>query len=241
MSDPCALLDWDSEHWGFPVARLNRNKLTEDLAARAIRWCKEHSVRCLYFAADGRCAETLRAAGNNGFRFIDVRVDLERGLLDDLTDAADGICREAVPQDLLAMEKLARVAHEDTRFFKDTNFDRAKAGDLYAIWIARDLRERQVFAAESADKPDCPLGYVSVSIDADRIGRIGLVAVNAEARGRGLARLLVQRASAWCRSRDADLVRVATQGTNIPALRLYESCGFKTADVKIWFHRWFGD
>jgi dTDP-4-amino-4,6-dideoxy-D-galactose acyltransferase len=241
LGDLCTLLPWDTEHWGFPVARLNETTLTEEIAAKAIQWCEKHRIKCLYFAADGRRAETLQLAEKHGFRFVDVRVDLERGLHDASANIADGACREAVPQDLPAIEQLARTAHEDSRFFKDTSFDRATAGDLYAIWIARDLRERRVFVAVSAGEPTYPLGYVSVSEESGRVGRIGLVAVIPEARGGGLGNLLVQCALAWCRSRDADFVRVATQGTNVPALRLYECCGFKTADVKVWFHRWFGD
>ena len=37
----------------------------------------------------------------------------------------------------------------------------------------------------------------------------------------------------------AKKIRVATQGTNVAALKLYEKAGFRVCDVKIWFHRWF--
>jgi ribosomal protein S18 acetylase RimI-like enzyme len=49
----------------------------------------------------------------------------------------------------------------------------------------------------------------------------------------------VAYAVAWIQSRGLESVRVATQVTNIPALRLYEGCGFRAADAKVWFHRWF--
>lgn len=239
MRDACKMLVWDSEHWGFPVALLNGDRLTEDLAKRAISWCEEHEVKCLYFAGDGVCGRTLQLADANGFKFVDVRIDMERGLQGSLSYKMSGVCREAQTEDLPILERLARAAHEDTRFFKDLNFDRDKAVDLYARWIERDLRENKVFAGTAPANAEKLLGYISVSTPGGDTGRIGLVAVAREARGQGVGRLMVEQAVAWCRSRGARSVKVATQGTNIPALRLYESCGFKVSDVKIWFHRWF--
>jgi dTDP-4-amino-4,6-dideoxy-D-galactose acyltransferase len=240
MGDLCALLAWDSEHWGFPVARIKGNKLTKRAVEEVIRWCGKHKVRCLYFEADGTCAETLQAVENNGFRFVDIRVDMQVGASSGaLPTRTNGECREATQEDLFAMERLARTAHVDTRFFKDTRFDREKAAEMYALWIARDFREHKVFAATAADTPRNVLGYATANIANNKTGRIGLVAVSPAARGRGLGHLLVKNAVAWCQSSGAKCVRVATQGTNIAALRLYESSGFKAADVKIWFHRWF--
>jgi dTDP-4-amino-4,6-dideoxy-D-galactose acyltransferase len=240
MNEDCTLLPWDSDFWGFPVARLNGDLLTGEAAERAVRWCENHKVRCLYFSADGSCRETLKQAADHGFRFVDVRVDMEAAAKEAPPEAAsDFLCRKADAEDLAAMEPLARAAHEDTRFFKDANFDAAKAADLYALWIARDLRDHTVFAAVSSRRPNQALGYLSASEAEGGTGRIGLVAVSAEARGRGLGRHLVNHALTWFRSRGHERVRVATQGTNVPALRLYEGCGFRVAEVKVWFHRWF--
>lgn len=240
MDDLCTVLDWDSKHWGFPVARVKGNKLNERSAENVIRWCGEHKVRCLYFAADGTCAETLQAVKNNGFRFVDVRVDMQVGASSvTLPTRNDGECREARQEDLSALERLARTAHVDTRFFKDTGFDRKKAAKFYALWIARDFLENKVFAATTADAPRSVLGYATANMANNETGRIGLVAVSPAARGRGLGHLLVKNTVAWCQSRGAKGVRVATQGTNVAALRLYESCGFRVAEVKVWFHRWF--
>lgn len=239
MSDLCTLLKWDSEHWGFPVARINANKFTEDSAREAIGWCEANKVRCLYFAADGSCCETLDQAWRNSFRFVDVRIDLDRKVAGIAVPAGQVIrCRQARPGDVAVLGELARAAHEDTRFFKDGMFDRTKAAELYAMWIWRDMREHEVFVAHT-DESEQALGYLTASISSSNEGRIGLVAVCPAARGRGIGCHLVQHALERLESCSIKTVRVATQGTNVPALRLYERCGFKVADVKVWFHRWF--
>ena len=240
MNDPCTLLAWDSEHWGFPVARINGNKLNQGVAEDVVRWCEKHQVKCLYFAADGTSAETLQVSQNNGFCFVDVRVDMEVAVSSIfLTSQTNGKCREARLKDLFAIERLAKTAHEDTRFFKDSKFDQQKAADLYGLWIRREFRENKVFVAGLPSNPNRVLGYASASVADGKVGRIGLVAVCPAARGCGLGHLLVENAMAWCQSHGASCIRVVTQGTNIAALRLYESCGFKVAEVKVWFHRWF--
>ena len=240
MSCSCTILPWDSAHWGFTVAKIDGHRLTAETAKSSIAWCEQNHVRCLYFPADGGCEDTLRSASENGFRFVDVRVDMERpSAALGSGDSGDVVCRSATQNDLAAMEHLARSSHHDTRFFKDANFDRAKASELYALWIARDLSQHSVLAAALSGQTEKVLGYLSVTESDADTSRIGLLAVSPEARGRGLARQLVQTALAWSQSRGMTKVRVATQGTNVPALRLYESCGFKVIDVKIWFHRWF--
>jgi hypothetical protein len=35
------------------------------------------------------------------------------------------------------------------------------------------------------------------------------------------------------------MVKTVTQGRNIPAQRTYQRCGFQTAAVQLWYHRWF--
>jgi dTDP-4-amino-4,6-dideoxy-D-galactose acyltransferase len=239
MTDLCTLLAWDSQHWGFPVARINANILTENTARETTRWCGEHKVKCLYFAADATCSETLEQVWRNSFRFVDVRIDLERKV-SGMSLLADQItsCRKARPEDLVFMEELARTAHEDARFFKDWMFDRTKAAEMYAMWIRRDMREHEVFVAPADESSDV-LGYSSASTVNSQEGRIGLLAVSPAARGRGIGRQLVLYALERLESYGIRNVRVATQGTNVAALRLYEECGFRVADVKVWFHRWF--
>ena len=49
-----------------------------------------------------------------------------------------------------------------------------------------------------------------------------------------------QDAVAWrCAERGLSDVTVVTQGRNVPALRTFESCGFRTTDVGLWFHKWY--
>src|SRR3954463_4929790 len=59
---PCELLEWDSEHFDFPIARVRAGELTESSMEEVDAWCLDRGIRCLYFSADGDEPETARVA-----------------------------------------------------------------------------------------------------------------------------------------------------------------------------------
>lgn len=232
------LLDWDTAFWGMRIARLNASSLAHDSAARVKIICEKEKVCCLYFSADGSSAETLTLANNYGFKFVDVRTDLVCESIS-RPKATDRGIRAATQGDLPLLKEIARSSHHDTRFFKDQNFDPKLAGDLYARWIERDFEKNTLLVCDSFDSPGTPCGYISCEQTANGEGRIGLIAVEHSQRGKGLGLRLVDSSLKWFSESSISTVRVATQGTNVSALRMYERSGFVTAEVRLWFHRWF--
>lgn len=234
---PGTLLPWDTEFFGFRVGRLHARRLTPATQATALAWAAAERLRCVYFFADPTCATTIACAHAGGFKFVDVRMDFAATLAANAGEP-DPRLRDAAPGDLPAIEHLARIAHQDTRFFKDSEFPVNRCADLYAEWIRRDLERHHVMVA-SADA-DGPAGYVTCQVDpATQTGRIGLIAVAAGARERGLGRALVGGALQHFRQAGCRRVMVTTQASNVPAQRLYQGMGFRTAETAATFHRWF--
>lgn len=236
----CTMLDWDSHFWGFPVARMNESILNEESLGSALEWCGQRKVRCLYFPADGTDCNTLRLAGEAGFRFVDVRIDLEARLESEVSsDSVYSAIRVYRDLDLPELQSIARCAHSDTRFFKDMNFDRKRAAELYAHWIQRDAREHLVLVCNQSSPRSRIVGYVSCQSELSGVGRIGLIAVEKQARGEGVGKELVKAAIEFFARKSLLSVRVATQVSNVAAIRLYEGTGFKTCETRVWFHKWF--
>jgi len=237
----CSLLEWDSSFFGFPIAQLSGETLSEPSGRAVLKWCKASSVRCLYFLADPNSAETAEWAHRLDFKFVDVRVELSLGVgAPNISNVQEFALRTAQASDITALRTIAREAHQDSRFFFDTNFPRAQAEELFATWIVKDCEGRadKVFIAER--KNSGPLGYITCNLSKDsQTGRISLVGVAAECRGRGLGKMLVSQALEWIRSAGAQKVFVVTQARNVAAQRLYQAAGFRTDSVKVWYHRWF--
>ncbi len=264
--DPSGLaimLPWDTEFFGFRVGRVKGDTLEDAQAAQVNAWCRAEGIRCLYFLARSDSPITIRNAQYHGFNLVDLRLTLERKVeqASRLPPPGSGAIRPACPHDVPAVQTIARPEHRDTRFFSDPHFPQRLAQELYATWIKLECegRAQQVFVAapgtnspgsgtspESASRATLdgslasPVGYISCHFDAGRrTGQIGLIAVSGEFQGKGLGRALVQRALDWFAAQGAQSVSVVTQGRNIPAQRLYQGCGFASASMQLWFHKWF--
>lgn len=237
----CSLLEWDSSFFGFPIAQVADETLSEPSGRAVLKWSKANSVRCLYFLADPNSAETAEWAHRLDFKFVDVRVELSLGVgVPNMPGVQELALRTAQASDIAALQMIAREAHQDSRFFFDTNFPRARAEELFATWILKDCEGRADKVFIAARKNSEPLGYITCNLSKDsHNGRIGLVGVAAECRGGGLGKMLVSQALEWFRSVGAQKVFVVTQTRNIAAQRLYQAAGFRTDSVKVWYHRWF--
>ena len=248
MSAPslCRLLDWDSEFFGRKIASTNVVALGPVEVEAVLAWCRAQAIDCLYHLSDATDLATLRAIEQREFRLVDIRVTLDRKLdppralanAPQHAPTAASSIRRARPSDVAILRAIASKSYTDSRFYADSNFDRARCDELYATWIEKSCGgwAEAVWVAENAG---IPAGFVTCHAREQRRGEIGLLGIGEEARGRGLGRYLIERALDWFTEAGLARVTVVTQGKNVAAQRLYQSCGFRSAKVELWHHRWF--
>ena len=227
------VLEWDSDFFAFPIARIEPAAL---MAGGVAEWCRERGIRCAYLLVDAGDALSLRLAGESEFRTVDVRVTLTAAR-EGRPLTFDGVVRPANESDVPALVAIARSAHRDSRFYADGHFDSARCDDLFAHWIERSCRgwADHVLVFDAAGHA---AGYVTLHARGER-AEIGLVGVHEHARGRGGASALLADARRWCASRALTPVTVVTQGGNRGALGLYQAAGFDVTHIEVWYHRWF--
>ncbi|MBZ5627162.1 MAG: GNAT family N-acetyltransferase [Acidobacteriia bacterium] len=243
---PCELLPWDTDFFGCRIGRVRTDMLANELALKIDEWSRDNHIQCLYFLARPDDPATIRTAEAHGFGLVDVRLTLDRKV----RPAQGATCRQLPPdavirparlEDLPRLQGIARTAHGDARFFNDAHFPRPRVEEFYSVWITVECegRAQKVFVA--AGPAGQPLGYVSCHLESPQSkGQIGLVGVAHEARGKGLGSSLVLAALDWFAAQRAKGIAVVTQGRNVAAQRLYQSLGFLTADLRLWYHKWYG-
>jgi len=220
------VLEWDSEFWGVRIAQVE--------GPEADAWGREHGVACAYLLVPGDDAARAQSAEGYGYRLMDVRVELDAPAA-----SRDAAVRPARGDDVERLRAIARTNHGDTRFYADPRFPRAGCDELYDTWIRRSC-EGWADAVLVAEADGAPAGYVSVH-RREGHGSIGLIGVDAGARGRGLGEELVRGALGWCAQEGLAECRVVTQGRNVAAQRVFQRCGFRTRSVDLWFHKWFDE
>ncbi len=242
MSDPnhnlASLLPWDTEFFGFRVARILPARLAGDEMRSALDWCRANAVRCIYFQADANDAKTVRLAEQNGFRLADIRVELEKNDPGREPDANGVSVRDAAAADLATLKPLfAGIAHF-SRFAFDPRFPADAAERLYARWIERSV-EGYADLTLVAETGGRVVGGITGHLDKERkTVQIGLLAVDESTRSKGVGRLLVQALCCRAAGTGATGYEVATQGRNTNALRFYNRNGFAVRSVRLWYHKW---
>jgi len=235
------ILDWDSEFFGFRIARAFAAP-SDAALARTVEECARQQVRCLYFLAEADDIPTLRRLEHQGFGLIDLRLNMIQ------PSPGAGPAREfpgirsACAADLPALQRIARISHHNTRFYADPTFPRDRCDALYDAWITKSCDINAgfadaVFVAEGAD--GAAGGYITCTMIQPDRGQVGLLAVAPEMRGAGAGGRLIQQALSWAHSRGALSVVTVTQGGNSAAVRAYERGGFVAERMYLWYHRWF--
>jgi dTDP-4-amino-4,6-dideoxy-D-galactose acyltransferase len=243
--EPCELLAWDTEFFGFPIARVKDPLLTPERCERIDRQCRRNFVRCLYFRASADDPETTRLAQEHGFRLVDVRMTLDRKLDESFRPRtiASRIRRADAAADLPALEQIAAQSHRNTRFYYDGRFPLDRCEEMYRTWIRNAVREASGGGAGGdvvvAEADGRVAGYSASHPNERGSGWISLMAVAPAFRHRGIGDDLVCASLAWLKEHGATGARVTTQGWNVAAQRVYQRCGFRTSIVDLFYHKWF--
>lgn len=236
-------LDWDSQHFGVSIGRVDAPVVTASSAADIAREMEEAAISCAYLLIDAADRSSFRAATTAGARPVDLRMtyelDLARMRVSGTETATPTIVRSATMDDLSALEPLAAEAHRDSRFYFDGNFDESRVDELYRTWIRKSVTGDLANDVITFDLDGRAGGYVSWSSKGEE-GDIGLVAIAEGGRGKGAASTLLRRALTDMAKSGAKRVSVVTQGRNAAAQRLYQRAGFVLRDVAAWLHLWSG-
>ena len=255
-------LEWDSLHFGVPVAELPSPEMSDEDLRVALTTARAEGLHLVYWAAHRE--RTLSAdlmvefhglAVNHRVRFIAILKNHEprpssSGLFDDRQPLSHGrgsktsssyrvgeLPRGPASKELL---QLSIVAGGHSRFQVDPRIPAGKFRELYEVWMNRSTRRELadvVLVATPSNAPDDFVGVITLSETAGA-GQIGLLAVHEDHRGQGVATLLMTAAHDWLRQRDATELSVVTQLENREACALYSRWNCEAVEVRQWFHFW---
>ncbi len=175
-----------------------------------------------------------------GFSVIDVNVtfDWEDGAASNFrSDYSTSNIESATAGDTLAVEAIAGHCFVFSRFHLDPAIGLDRANEVKRQW-ARDACQGRASAIYVARQKNTVRGFLAVleskSIkETDAI--IDLVGVGAGCQGQGTGQALCKMFIEQWRTR-SDRLRVGTQISNIPAIRLYESIGFRVTETSYVLH-----
>ncbi len=250
-------LAWDSQQLGVGAGRLdyliasgdyqNQYATKEVLLRALLEVCADQGIQHLTVRVHASDLSSIHLLEQYGFITVDGILTFSLDIVDarwSLPPAGLEI-RLSRPEDIDAIKAIARSSYVYDRFHSDPCIPKAVADELHAVWLENSCLGKAADAVVVAAENGRILGYVTCKIDRQTteylgrtIGTIVLVATAADARGRGVARAITCGTLDWFRSQGVDTVEVGTQLRNIPASRLYESCGFRLVASSLSLRRW---
>lgn len=234
-------LEWDSAHFGLPVARVEPGDLPLAELESDLEEASKAGLRLVYCLRplDREIPEEMLA--RFGGRALTASVLYRKSLSHGRKECTDELAIEILrgvplPDDL---RRLAPTIGLYSRFRVDPDIAEDAFVRLYEIWLERSSTgeiAEHVLVARGAE--DTALGLVTVVRPDSETGRIGLIGVVEAARGRGVARALVAAAEAAMEAGGARRAEVATQLENDAARGLYESFGYEAGVPERAYHFW---
>lgn len=241
ISEPLGnFLEWDSNFFGCRIGRVHGEVLNRENATAIDNWAQQEKIDCLYFLADENESESIQIAEDFNYRLQDIRLEFDYPLSKQFSipALADGYeIRPALPSDTESLIPLTQNSFVVSRFYNDPHF-REKAESFYEIWLRRSIEKSFADEVFIITKDSEASAFISCKLSQNS-GSIGLVGVAEAARGKQLGNYLVLTALDYFRKAGMEQATVVTQGRNIAAQRLYQACGFRTAQMRLWYHKWF--
>ncbi len=234
------MLPWDSEFFGYGVARIMRSETSLEELSRILELLKQIRVRLVYWPSSQLVPEHESVLERFDGRMVDVKTTFAMKLSGHEFHAPNSSFRVdsyragAASPGLIA---LAIQAGEHSRFAVDPQIPRIKFEELYKIWIEKSVARTRAADVLVARRADDIAGVITVGKEGTK-GQIGLVAVDRLWRGRTAGETLICAALDWFVRNGQATAQVVTQGSNLAALRLYSKCGFSIEKQEYYYHFW---
>ena len=194
---------------------------------------KENNIKYATYRVNANNYPVIHALEKSGYILVDGLITLET-ITNLGKHSTDSHIRIATKDDLTSLLEIAGEVFNVSRYYHDPVIPKGKADNIYKEWVKNTLLGKfgdMILVWEEKKKV---FGLITL----DKKGQISLVGVPKKARGKGIGRKLTEAALNLFREWGLKKVIIETQMTNIPALKLYQSCGFKIADSYLTF-RWY--
>ena len=232
-------LPWDSDFFGFKIARLvpRRSRSAELRMHLEEQW--EQGIGLVYWGSDPNDAESQSAAVASQGLLVDRKTVFVRKLDGFAVRPSERYEARSLPEDGWSGElaSLALQIGQYSRFRQDHHFSQAAWQKLYWTWMENSVNRAIADDVLVIRKAGFVVAVVTVRARGN-IGEIGLLGVQESQRGAGLGRALVNSALGWFSERPLSHVRVVTQGNNRAACQMYKACGFLVESVENFYHFW---
>ena len=211
------------------------------LITNCLRHHREILGDCIFVRIPSDDPALLRALTESGFDALVPAVTLGKDLRgDSRVVLPSGIEFGEVERDEIdQVQRISAVAFRWGRFTADMRLPREGVERLHGTWARNCCLGAHADHVLVARENHQVLGFIALKFQMAnevRVGSIELIAIAESSRGKGVGSALVAEGCKWL-SRFTNFVVVRTELPNTPALRMYETEGFRVLNGSLYLSR----
>ncbi|HBK82494.1 MAG TPA: hypothetical protein DDZ41_02680 [Flavobacterium sp.] len=222
-------LDWDSHFFGFEVGLFHVQDVNFDIES----FKKQADFfKLVYIFSDNRLSDI------SNFELVDQKTVLEKTIDLSLKNNDSIISFNAKEHDYAQLLDLCFLSGKFSRFRIDSKIPSTKFEALYKLWIDNSVNKTFAFDTLIKITENNISGFITIKKVNQDVSEIGLIAVNTNYQGRGIASELLNQAQYISLKNGFKTIRVPTQYDNKPAINLYQKTGFQIVNTTFVYHYW---
>ncbi len=233
-------LTWDSAFFGYDVGALSLDDTADRSTVRTALGSPDNArYRLIVVSHPSDHADLRQAVADADGQLVDVKFDYRTDVStgSDWPEHIDALTAAATVAEVEAINALALISGEHSRFRIDPRIGHDNWSRLYRLWVENSLSGAIADIVLVHRAEDRITGFVTIKAR-DEQARIGLIAVDPAFQGSGVGRALIAAAQVWAARQRLANILVATQKDNIGACRFYARMGFSLATQTDIHHLW---
>lgn len=231
-------LEWDSQYYGIPAAKLIIEKQTSieswDLITESIQ-----QYRFITIQNKSDNAEFSRLISEElGAFLVDVNIQFTKSVINEAfkvrQENIEIVSNYEGNEDIL---RIARDAFTYSRFYNDKNLEITKSKNIYMNWIKNSFYkfEKYFVLFEENDKK---VGFILFSHLDKHTVVIELIAVDNDIETKGIGTRMINSLQRYMQDNEIANIKVGTQIENIKAINFYIGNNFKVIEQTPIYHYW---
>jgi dTDP-4-amino-4,6-dideoxy-D-galactose acyltransferase len=229
-------LHWDSDFFGYRVAKVTINEKDPDNYKRTLSILHNEHIRLTYILLSPEASDLNDVIIESGGQLVDKKVTFcksstsHSGFRNEILEySGNGEKKE--------LYELALQAGLFSRFRIDNNFKNGEYERLYKKWLDNSLNGNVASKVIIARTKEHITGLITLGVKGT-IADIGLLAVDRTYTGMGIGSELVYYADNEAYAGGYNKIKVVTQLDNERACALYKRCGFDVESLINIYHLW---
>jgi hypothetical protein len=228
------LLAWDTEFFGFPIARVDLQGADEAALEAIEEEARDEGIVCAYGSLAPEDTTTSVLAQRFGHRLVEVAITLTHPDGTYEPPPSPSKVREGTLDDLALLAEAIHTLGPWSRFGADPRFGVDAARRMFRAWVERAITAEDRMLSISEDEGGVTGVSSHVRGEPDRIDLMGVVTP-----GTGASDAMMRFFFDWARPGPVEAGPCAAR--NLAVLRFLDRCGFRMSGCQYHFHRCFDE